>query len=302
MIDGAPCENYLKLAEDAFTGMNGPDVSAWISRLEAEHDKLHAELMHYIENEDAESALRMCAALRSFWWTCGYIDEGLKFCISALAIAETSQLPALRAEVLNAAGVLARMSGNCASAREYHEQSLAIRLEIGDKRGMAACFNGLGNLASDQGEYGAAWEYHEQSLAIKREIGDRKGVGGSLNNVGYVAYRQRDYPFAKLCYEQSLTIRQEYGNPQQIAQSLQGFAEIAAAQSTWERAVRLWGAADSLRVQSSAPLTANEQAAHDAELAAARQTLGDQTFSSAWDNGRIMSLNQSIEYALEHGV
>ena len=34
------------------------------------------------------------------------------------------------------------------------------------------------------GEYRKAIEYHEQSLKIKREIGNRLGEGGSLGNLG----------------------------------------------------------------------------------------------------------------------
>ena len=39
--------------------------------------------------------------------------------------------------------------------------------------GLAASLNNLGNLAADQGDYRGSRALHEESLAIRRELGDR---------------------------------------------------------------------------------------------------------------------------------
>ena len=122
-------------------------------------------------------------------------------------------------------------------------------------------------------------------------------MAGSLNNLGFVAYRRGDFGSAELYYKQSLEIRREFGNLQHIAQSLQGFAEAAAGKAAWERAVHLWGAADHLREQSGSPLPSDEQGELEADLASARRALGGESFCCAWEHGRNMDLNQSIDYA-----
>ena len=52
-----------------------------------------------------------------------------------------------------------------------------------------------------------------ESLAIKREIGDRKGEASSLNNLGNIAQKRGDLAEAKQLHLQSLAIMQEIGIP-----------------------------------------------------------------------------------------
>ena len=180
----------------------------------------------------------------------------------------------------------------------WQRQSLANRLEIGDKPCMASSCTGLGNVLSAEGDYAAACACYEQSMAIKVELGDRQGVGGSLNNLGYTAYRQGDYMLAQRYYEQSLEIWRTYGNLQYIALSLQGFAEVSAMRFHWKRAVQLWAAADAFRRQSGAELSANEQQALDRDLSAARHAIGGERFDTAWHLGAAMTVDEAVEYAL----
>jgi non-specific serine/threonine protein kinase len=291
----------LTLAEEADQGLQGPEQGRWLSRLEAEHANLRAALawsMHNRQEVGAAAALRLCGALHHFWWVRGYLDEGRRWCAAALELADAAGRSAERARVLNNTGVLARMQGDYAAARAYHEQALAIRREIGDQPGIAASLNGLGNMVCGQGDYAAARLYYEQSLNIKREIGNRKAVAGSLNNLGYVAYLQGDTPSARLYYEQSLTLWRALGNPQDIVLSLEGFAEVAVAEREWERGARLWGMADLLREQIGAPLPDHDREARDRDVAAMRQALGEEAFATAYVMGRALTLEQAIADAL----
>ena len=47
-----------------------------------------------------------------------------------------------------------------------------------------ASLTSLGNAYNSLGEYRRAIDYHQQSLEIKREIGDRSGLANSLGNLG----------------------------------------------------------------------------------------------------------------------
>lgn len=288
----------LTLAEEAFREMNGPDQGVWLMRLEAEHESFRAVLSCSIEAHDGETALRLCAALQPYWRIRDHIEEGLNWTRLALDASDPESRSAMRANVLNGAGVLARMLGDFGRALEYHQHSLEIRRELGDKSSIAACFNGMGNVASDRRDFATSREYYEKSLAIKRELGDRKAQAGALNNLGFLAYRQEDFQSAQLYYEQSLEIRRESGNLEHIAQSLEGFAEVASRRLEWERAVQLWAAADYLREKSNSPVPAHERYALDQDLRAAREALGSQSYSSAWEQGRTMSLDELVEYAL----
>ena len=88
---------------------------------------------------------------------------------------------------------------------------MAIRRELGDRRGIARSLNNLGNVAHEQGDFASARTLYEESLAIRRELGDRRGIANSLNNLGNVAYEQDDYPAAR-ADEESLAIVRELGD------------------------------------------------------------------------------------------
>ena len=68
---------------------------------------------------------------------------------------------------------------------------MAIRKELGDKKGMGNSYNNIGNIYKDQGNYEKALEYASKSLAIYEEIGDKKGMGNSNNNIGICLLRAK---------------------------------------------------------------------------------------------------------------
>src|SRR5438034_8578366 len=55
--------------------LRGPGQAAWLERLEADHANLSAASAWSLGEENAETALRFCAALWRFWATRGYLSE-----------------------------------------------------------------------------------------------------------------------------------------------------------------------------------------------------------------------------------
>jgi tetratricopeptide (TPR) repeat protein len=291
---------FLTLAEEIVPKLNEAQQGTWLCRLDMEHNNLRSALNWSLQRQEGGTALRLCGALQPFWRARGYIEEGRQWCEATLNLAGASARSAERARVLNATGVLARMQGDYATALAYHEQSLAIRRELGDRLGVAASLNGLGNLAYSQGDYPAARAYYEQSLIIKRETENQTAIAGSLNNLGLVAYHQRDYPSARVYYGQSLAIRHEVGNMnvEAVALLLQGMAEVSAAEGAWETGALLWAVAEALREQIGLVLPFSEQEVLEQDMAATRQALGEEAFSKVWTEGRAMTLERAISYAL----
>ena len=67
-------------------------------------------------------------------------------------------------------------------AKEHTEKALAIRKEIGDRKGEAADYGNLGSLFHSLCEYEKAKECTEKALAIRKEISDRKGQADDYRN------------------------------------------------------------------------------------------------------------------------
>ncbi len=64
------------------------------------------------------------------------------------------------------------------------------------------------------------------------------------------------------------------------------------------QAPRLFGAAEALREAIGAPLPPNEQEEYRRNIDRAREMLEVEAFASAWKEGRAMTLEQAIDYAL----
>ena len=104
------------------------------------------------------------------------------------------------------------------NAIKYHTRSLAIKEEMGDKKGIASSLNNLGINYFENGDYALASNYHRRSLVLKEEMGDRNGVANSLFNLGNIHKAEERYDSAINYLSKSLTIREELGDKNGIAQ------------------------------------------------------------------------------------
>ncbi|HSH79246.1 MAG TPA: tetratricopeptide repeat protein [Herpetosiphonaceae bacterium] len=246
---------------------------------------------------------------------------------------------ALRAKAIHAAGTLAAEQGDYRAARSFYEESLAIRRSLADERSVARLLNNLGILAFYEEDHAAARLLYEESLAIRRRLGDLSGVANALNNLGLVLHEQGDYAAARAVLEESVVTSRELGDREAIVYALGSLCEVlldgddyaaawplleeglaisrdlgdkrlmsflledagavAAAQVRPERALCLAGAAAALRENINMPLAPYEQARLDRRLAPARAQLDPAAWEMAAAEGRAMTLEQAVAYALD---
>jgi non-specific serine/threonine protein kinase len=74
--------------------------------------------------------------------------------------------------------------------------------------------------------------------------------------------------------------------------------DVACVEQQYERAARLLGAANQLGEALGLRAKPPDQECHDHYTVSTRARLGESAFSSAWAEGRAMTLEQAIEYAL----
>ena len=145
-------------------------------------------------------------------------------------------LQANMANVLYGAGRLAFQQDDYASARSLHEQSLALRQEIGDEQGVGYSLQGLAAVVQAQGERDLARSLYEQALAKRRELNDLPGIGASLLALGSLAYLNGDNASARSSFEQALNIGREVGNKWGIIWTLYWLGVMAHTQEEYVRA------------------------------------------------------------------
>jgi predicted ATPase/DNA-binding CsgD family transcriptional regulator len=329
--------HFLALAERAEPELRGPQQRAWLDRLEREHANLRAALGWVLERGEAETALRLSSALRWFWEQRGYLGEGLRWLERALAEGAGAPTP-VRAKAHNAAGglawplqryeaaaahlqeclalgrtlgdqqLVARALGNLGSVAyergdlvgtaALYEESLAVFRELGDTQGVTIALSNLGLVATQQGEYGRATALLMESLSLSRELGDEWRIALALANQGEVALRQGEHGEATARYGEALALFRSLRDPRLIAITLDGLARTAAARGQPARATRLFGAAEAARERIGTLVDAPERPVYDTAVAGVRARLGETAFTAAWAEGRAMSLEQAMDYAL----
>jgi len=195
-------------------------------------------------------------------------------------------------------GNVTRDQGNLAEARELFEESLAIRRESGGKSGIALALNNLGLLVCEQGDLKRGKALLEEGLAIRRELADRWAISASLHGLGIMARDEGDFGLARERHEESLTIRRDLGDPRGIAFSLEAFANLALVEGRPELATRLLSAAEALREVIGSPRPPLDEAEFKLDVSSARKALAAQSFDSAWEEGRALTMEQAVELAL----
>ncbi|MGQ0550547.1 MAG: ATP-binding protein [Armatimonadota bacterium] len=236
-------------------------------------------------------------------------------------------------------GLVAFRQANYGRATALFEQSLALFRELGDRWGIALSFWGLGIMALYQGDFGRAKRMFDDSLTVFRQLGNRWGIAFSASRLAIVARREDDYERAAALFEESLSLQRdlrdkwgmafslhnlglvvhyqgdherairlcmeglilmrEVGDKWWISQCLTGLGGVILAQRRQELAARLLGAAEALRDALGVPIPPDLRHEIDRNVTTIRDALGDEAFAAAWTEGRTMTLEQAIEYALK---
>jgi hypothetical protein len=151
---------------------------------------------------------------------------------------------------------------------------------------------------SHSGDFAAARAHLLESQQWMRKMGNQPRVIGMQSELAHIARREGNFPEASRLYRETLTALQEFGHRGGVARNLECLAFMASAQHLPLRAARLMGAAEALRELSRVALMPEEVPETEQEVSAMRTQLAGPEFDAAWAEGRAMSMEQAIEYAL----
>jgi tetratricopeptide (TPR) repeat protein len=181
------------------------------------------------------------------------------------------------------------------AARSADEEGLVSQRQQGNQWRIARLLNSKGVMARNEDDYIAARSFYEESLALRRELGDTRGTAVSLSNLGLVALHEGDNQQAATYFKESLPLFQKLGSLKGIIDCLAG---LAGGKGQPEQAARLLGAVEAQREVFHTGLVYADRIEEERHVAAVRAQLDETIFAAAWAEGRTMTLEQAIEYAL----
>lgn len=327
-------EQLAESTEDLVTGV---DQKPWLDLLETEHDNFRAALQWSLDGNAPEAGLRIAGALFRFWMLHGgHMAEGRRWTVRALAangsVPSLARARALRglaglevnqgefdaacvhyrecleifqqqldkksvAVVTGNLGNALRCAGSYAEARVYLESSLAAHRELNAPFYVGYCLWSLAGVAYEEGDYANARRLDEQALSVFQKLGNQQYIAAANAQAGMLALVSRDYAAARLLFREALGALKELKDPLGILQLLEAIACLAVAEEEPECAATLHGAVESARAETGIYWHLFD-ADHKTATAQVKAMLDLEALERAQKQGRAMTLEQAIEYAL----
>jgi predicted ATPase/class 3 adenylate cyclase len=204
------------------------------------------------------------------------------------------------AEALNARAGVALGEGDFAEARSAWEEARLLHHEVGDRGSEARIIGNLGWLALAAADYPTAASILEDGCRLAEELGDKPQYASANSFLGFALVHLGEQARASEVIMRGLELHVELRRPRLIVECLYALAGNAGAQVDGQRAVRLAGAAERLLEELHLPVLPIEVATLDRFVLPMRAELGQDVFAATWASGRAMSLDEAVEYAVEH--
>jgi non-specific serine/threonine protein kinase len=203
------------------------------------------------------------------------------------------------ADSLLTLGITMEGLGDLKRAKELHEEGIVLSRELGYAAILARFLLSVGYTLLLEGEFERGATLNEEAAALLQERGYKGGsLELALDNLGWAALLQDDHERARSNYRESLLLCKDLGNKTVASESLEGLACILEAEGAYERAARLFGVAEALRGAVGFQHMPEEESWRQPYRATTRSQLGEHPWEEALAQGRKMSMEEAIEYAL----
>ena len=196
-------------------------------------------------------------------------------------------------------GGIAIALGKYTAAQVLLNESMVLARAASDKYRIALTLNYMGDLARSERQIVQAHSAYEESLSILRELGAAHEIPATLHNLAYVCLYQGDLERAQALSYECLEAQRALGNRPGVLEGLFGFAALASATGLAAESARLYAAAVANgRGGDSASLWPLEKLEYEHYIGSARAKLSDAEFEAEQAEGRALSMEQAIAYAL----
>ena len=197
-----------------------------VERLDADDDNFRTAIDYAVSSRDAETAVRLGAALWWSWYLRGHYAEGRRWLDAILGVSGGENV-AVRAKALSGAGGMAFLQCDYERAIALLESSIDLARANGDPMSLAQSLQFRGSIARELGEYDHAIDLHQLSATIWRELEDVANVGRSQTYVGFASWLKCDFARANELARETLHLFRERRDTDGVAWSLLNLAAAA---------------------------------------------------------------------------
>jgi predicted ATPase/DNA-binding CsgD family transcriptional regulator len=190
------------------------------------------------------------------------------------------------------------------AAMPLAEEALASFQALNHLPGIAQALNIIGEIARVSGDDRHAQHAYEECLAVCQQTGETRRISYTYSNLAFLAQHAGDAERAIQLARLGLQLARDRHDRNELADAIITIAGALSAgaaphQDQFRRAARLLGAAEADRERMGAFLQPSDTPEYHRILVEVREHLDDSSFQAAWAEGRCLTLEQAIAYALE---
>ena len=326
---------FLELAGSAHDGLRSSGQTAWLQRLEADHDNLRLAFRWALDHGQAERVAHVGWSMWLFWWLDSHLKEGRDVGHDAIATGLLSGVALAKAQSIE--GVMAFWQTDYGHGIPLMTQALETFREAGDASGVAQSQLPLGFVDAAVGNAEGAKQRYEDAIRFFKEAGDEYGtalainaycwtsnaigidpgdelfeeaveraealgteldLGMALRNMGSRLAEQGRAEEAKSLLARALrTLWRGYVRGG-TSYTIDAIAEVAAREGRPRVAARLLAATDSVRQASNAPIIPMFEPRFRAAVERTRSQMELAAFEREWDVGSRLGLDGAAKLGL----
>jgi DNA-binding CsgD family transcriptional regulator/tetratricopeptide (TPR) repeat protein len=205
----------------------------------------------------------------------------------------------LIAEILRSLGSVSVDLNQLSEAESLFSEAYSIASGTGDVWTMAAAANLTGLVARLRGDLAGARKWHESALAIWQQAGDRDHMPIALVGLGQLWIDSHEDQRALETLDAALALTKDDEDDYDTSTALDGMATIAARHGQYVVAARLMAVSTKQRQVIGTPLRPVMQWGFDRVLGEIRDALGTAAFTVAWAEGQALSASEAKRLARE---
>ena len=257
-------------------------------------------------DEDRGSAItveraRALYAAGFLWWSL-YDFSLARSCLEeSIAISENLSDPLTLAWGLGYLGWTLSSLGEYGEARGFLERAVKLAQSLGNAGDQAAvsAMSFLGDIPYWSGDLAEARRLYSEAIAFTRELHNINTMTFPLRRLGYVALRQGNPEEAAGLFSASLQNNQQLKHVPGMTACIAGFAAMELAGRRYQSAALLCGCVEVLLERFGAPFFMADKVEFERTVASLKEQMRLSQFHKAWMAGRIMQLDQAIDFALK---
>jgi predicted ATPase/DNA-binding SARP family transcriptional activator len=240
---------------------------------------------------------------KAAWFTFRQNDPeaGIPYAKESLALAETLEDQQTIAYALNCMGVTQISNGDFIEAGRHFEKALFIYKNLDDTRGIARTVSNGALALAYQSNFSGAIELLKEYLSLVQNLEDLSTVAWFQFGLGTFRILHGEFEQSVKHLKKGLSLYYQINNIYFIGNCMIGLAGAANGRGQPLQAARFFGAREAIHESIGSKLDSGVQPIYASLVAQTRAMLDESAFGAAWAEGRAMTLDEAVEYAMNDG-